>query len=210
MRILWFRATSNSQIPWPLRNSTSQRKRRTNRRHTVYACHWGGRLPPADRANLMPAGSTGHALHSSPTIMAPPPLASSWAPHLPATTSKSHYLNPPQPRGCSPAILIAVLTTPILLILSFIILGLTVLAPGLSLTGSTYVVQGATPSLHPHHYIPGSSVTLTLDDTIPPYITSLSSSLHPSYVPNSSIQALDMGTQPAKQIPSSDNTVSVK
>ncbi len=78
------------------------------------------------------------------------------------------------------------------------------------MSGSTYVVQGGTLSLHGHHYIPGSSVTLTLDDTIPLYITSLSSSLHPSYVPNSSKQALDMGTQPAKQIPSSDNTVSVR
>jgi Viral BACON domain len=167
-------------------------------------------LPPADVANLMPAGSMGQAPHSSPTIIAPHPLASSWAPHLPATTSKSHYLNHSQPRGCSPAILIAVLTTPILLILSFISLGLTVLAPGLSLSGSTYVVQGGTLSLHGHHYIPGSNVTLTLDDTRPLYITSLSSSLHPSYVPNSSIQSLDMGTQPAKQIPSSYNTVSVR
>jgi len=158
-------------------------------------------LPPADVANLMPAGSMGQALRLSPTIMAP---------HLPATTRKSHYSNHPQPRGFSPTILIAVITIPILLILSFISLGLTVLAPGLSLSGSTYVVQGGTLSLHGHHYIPGSSVTLTLDDTIPLNITSLSSSLHPSYVPNSSIQALDMSTQPAKQIPSSDNIVSVR
>lgn len=168
---------------------------------TVQGAPLVGGLPPADVANLMPAGSMGQALHSSPTIVAP---------HLPATTSKSHYSNHPQPRGCSPTILIAVITIPILLILSFISLGLTVLAPGLSLSGSTYVVQGGTLSLHGHHYIPGSSVTLTLDDTIPLNITSLSSSLHPSYVPNSSIQALDMDTQPAKQIPSSDNIVSVR
>src|SRR5260370_3403472 len=134
----------------------------------------------------------GQAHNSSPTIMAP---------HLPATTRKSHYSNHPQPRGCSPAILIAVITTPILLILSFISLGLTVLAPGLSLSGSTYVVQGGTLSLHGHHYIPGSSVTLTLDDTIPLYITSLTSPLHPSYVPHSSIQPLHIRTQPPKHIP---------
>lgn len=169
-----------------------------------------GDLPPADTANPMPASSMGQALDSSPTALAPKRLTSSWTSHLPATTIKSRHPNHYKPGDFSPTLLITIITTPILLILSFISLGLTVLAPSLSLSGSTNVLQGGTFSLHGTHYIPGSSVTLTLDDTIPFYFTSLSSPLHPASVPNSSIQALDIGTQPAKQIPSSGNTVSVR
>jgi hypothetical protein len=169
-----------------------------------------GDLPPADVANLMTAGSMGQALYSSPTNVTPEPLTLSWTSHLPATTIKSHHPNRPKPGSFSPTLLITLITTPILLTLSFISLGLTVLAPSLSLSGSTNILQGGTLSLHGNHYIPGSSVTLTLDDTISLYFTSLSSPLHPAYVPNSSIHALDTVTQPAKQIPSSGNTVSVR
>ena len=177
---------------------------------TVQGAPQVGGLPPADVANLMPPGSMGQAPHSSPTSMAPHLPAPSSAPHLPGSTTTSHHPHHPEPGGCSPIFLIAAITTPILIMLSFISLGLTVLAPSLSLSGSSNVVQGGTLSLHGNHYIPGSSVTLTLDDTIPLYFTSLSSPRLPASIPNSSIQAFDMNIQQAKQIPSSGNTVSVR
>jgi hypothetical protein len=56
---------------------------------------------------------------------------------------------------------------PILILASFISLGLTVLQPGLSLSGSSSVAPGGTLAVHGRSFLPGSSVTLTLDGGIP-------------------------------------------
>jgi hypothetical protein len=96
-----------------------------------------------------------------------------------------------------------------LIILSFLGLGLTVLAPGLSLSGSTNVVQGGTFTLHGNHFIPGRSVTLTLDDTIPLDFSSRNLPEQSAFTENTAMQILSMDTQQAKQLPLSNNTVSV-
>ena len=98
---------------------------------------------------------------------------------------------------------------PVLIILSFLGLGLTLFAPSLSLSGSTTVVQGGTFTLHGSHFMPGSSVTLTLDDTIPLYFSSRSLPIQTAHTANTTMQILGMDTQSAQQLNFSNNTVSV-
>ena len=114
--------------------------------------------------------------YSSPTIQAPPMQPSS--PHYAPQTPPAHPIvpskpksPPPQPGGCAPLWLIALFA--IIFILSGIItLGLTVLTPSLSmLSGSSTVAIGNSFHLHGSSFIPGSSVTLTLDSTTPLYYT---------------------------------------
>ncbi len=50
--------------------------------------------------------------------------------------------------------------------------GFTILSPALSLSGSTNVTWGETIHLYGSHFIPGSSVVLTLDGTTPLFFTS--------------------------------------
>ncbi|HXZ03407.1 MAG TPA: hypothetical protein VEH81_01170, partial [Ktedonobacteraceae bacterium] len=118
--------------------------------------------------------------------------------------------HPPQhnPNGCSLVFIIAAIMVPILIILSFLGLGLTLFAPSLSLSGSTTVVQGGTFTLHGSHFIPGSSVTLTLDDTIPLYFSGRSKPVQSAQITNTTMQMLAMNSQLAQQLPFSNNTVS--
>jgi hypothetical protein len=83
-----------------------------------------------------------------------------------------HHPKPikPTPKGgCAPLLIIAILI-PLVLIGSITTLGLTVFAPGLSLSGSSSVASGGTLALHGNHFLPGSSITLTLDDTTPLFV----------------------------------------
>ena len=169
------------------------------------------------------AGSMGQGLYSSPTVMAPQlPISIPVSP-LPATTVTSHQPHDPhqphnpqqphppnhQPQGCSLIFIIAAIIIPILIILSFLGLGLTIFAPSLSLSGSTTIVQGGTFTLHGSHFIPESSVTLTLDDTVPLHFTSRSLPVEPAHTANSAMQILAMESQLAQQLAYSNNTVSV-
>ena len=84
------------------------------------------------------------------------------------------YPNPkpgkPQPKGgCAPLLIIAILI-PFVLIGSIITLGFTIFSPALSLSGSSSVASGGTLALHGSHFLPGSSITLTLDDTTPLFV----------------------------------------
>jgi BACON domain-containing protein len=167
-----------------------------------------GSVPPTHFSPHLPGSSMGPGFHSSPTAMAP---------QIPDTTTTLHHPHHPhhphpthhEPQGCGPLFIIAAISIPVLIILSFIGLGLTVFAPGLSLSGSAGVEQGGTFTLHGSHFIPGSSVTLTLDDTIPLYFTSHNSPVQPAYIANASTQVLGMDLQQMKQAPLSSNTVSV-
>ncbi len=67
--------------------------------------------------------------------------------------------------------IIITITIPILIIASFITLGLTIWQPGLSLSGSSSVAPGGTLVIHGKSFMPGSSVTLTLDGGMPVYFT---------------------------------------
>lgn len=60
-----------------------------------------------------------------------------------------------------------------LIVASIIGAGFTILSPALSLSGSTNVTWGETIHLYGSHFIPGSSVVLTLDGTIPLYYTTV-------------------------------------
>lgn len=53
--------------------------------------------------------------------------------------------------------------TVLIVLATFIGLGLTVLAPGLSLSGNSHVAPGSSLILHGSHFLPNGSVTLTLD-----------------------------------------------
>jgi len=172
-----------------------------------------GSVPTVEGTPQPPAGSIGPGLYSSPTVMAPQLPSSTPVSPLPTTTTTLHDPHHPHtphhgPHGCCLAFIIAAISIPILSILSFLSLGLTVFAPSLSLSGSTNVVQGGTFTLHGNHFIPGSSVTLTLDDTIPLYFSSRSFPVQSAYTANAAMQILNMDTQQAKQLPFSTNTVS--
>ena len=107
------------------------------------------------------------------------PHAPGYTPSLPSGSSPTHTLHPPQghpkpvkpaPKaGCAPLLIVAILI-PFIIIGSIITLGFTVFAPGLSLSGSSSVVSGGTLALHGNHFIPGSSVTLTLDNSLPVFV----------------------------------------
>jgi hypothetical protein len=176
-----------------------------------------GEVPTVQGSPQTPAGSIGQGLYSSPTIMAPQVPSSAPVFPLPATTTTLHHPPHPhhphtphhEPHGCGLVFIIAAISIPILIILSFLGLGLTVLAPGLSLSGSTNVVQGGTFTLHGNHFIPGRSVTLTLDDTIPLDFSSRNLPEQSAFTENTAMQILSMDTQQAKQLPLSNNTVSV-
>jgi hypothetical protein len=173
-----------------------------------------GGVPTVEGTPQPPAGSAGQGVYASPTIMAPQLPSSTPVSPLPATTTTLHHPQHPGtphhgPHGCGLAFIIAAISIPILIILSFLSLGLTVFAPSLSLSGSTNVVQGGTFTLHGNHFIPGSSVTLILDDIIPLYFSSRSIPGQSAYSADTAMQILHMDTQQAKQLPLSNNTVSV-
>src|SRR6266516_2337766 len=137
-----------------------------------------GGVPTVQGTPYPLAGSMGQGWYSSPTVMAPQLPTSIPVSPLPATTvtlhQPHHPHHPHHPHGCSLVFIIAAIIVPVLIILSFLGLGLTLFAPSLSLSGSTTVVQGGTFTLHGNHFIPGSTVTLTLDGTIPLYFSTRS------------------------------------
>src|SRR5260370_14227546 len=88
------------------------------------------------------------------------------APHGPIP----HPPKPKPPAGGSSGCLTigAILVAAVLIILaSFIGLGLTVWAPNLTLSGNSIVAPGGTLSLHGSNFLPNSTVTLTVDNALP-------------------------------------------
>jgi hypothetical protein len=131
-------------------------------------------------------------------------------PHDPHHPHHPHHPHTPhhKPHGCSLVLIIAAIIVPVLIILSFLGLGLTLFAPSLSLSGSATVVQGGTFTLHGNHFIPGSSVTLTLDNTIPLNFASHSLPVQSAHTANTAMQILTMDMRLAKQFAFPNNTVS--
>ena len=131
---------------------------------TLQGAAAGGSLPPG--WNSSPANYIPQASGYTPPV----PTGS-----LPAQTlHHPPYPHPapvkPQPRGgCAPLLIIAILI-PFVLIGSIITLGFTVFAPNLSLSGGSSVASGGTLALHGNHFLPGSSITLTLDDSTPLFV----------------------------------------
>src|SRR5258708_21060658 len=120
-------------------------------------------------------GQAAPPLSSAPTWSAPQyappayPQLTPIRPPLPRRPTSPHHSHP---TGCAPAWLV-LLFVAILIITSVITLGLTVLTPNLStLNGSTNIDIGGSLHIHGSSFIPGSSVSLTLDDATPLYFTS--------------------------------------
>ena len=182
--------------------------------------HMSG-VPTVQGSPYSPAGSMGQGLYSNPIVMAPQLPSSIPVSPLPASTSvilhpPHHPAHPPHPsspshksHGCSTIFIISAIIIPVLIILSFLGLGLTLFAPSLSLSGSTIVVQGGNFTLHGSHFIPGSSVTLTLDDTIPIYFSSRSLPTQSAQRANPSWEFLTLDTPQTQQAALSNNTLSV-
>jgi hypothetical protein len=103
-------------------------------------------------------GPLAHGSHFDRSPARPPHEANK--PH-PQGTNKPH----PQPSGCMVWLLVAIIV-PIIILVSIIGVGFTLLAPTLSLDGSTSVTTGGILHLHGGHFIPGDSVTCILDGTI--------------------------------------------
>src|SRR5579884_3935401 len=111
----------------------------------------------------MPSGASSPQAPSYPTQPNPPTQ-----PQPPTHPRPPTHPHPPQPNppGCAPAWLIIV-SAIILIITSIITAAFTILTPTLSLSGSGSVPLGGTLHLHGSHFLPGSSITLTLDGSIP-------------------------------------------
>ncbi len=65
------------------------------------------------------------------------------------------------------SIVIVITIAIVVIVISGLGVGLAIIHPSLSLSGSSSVVSGGTMSLHGSNFIPGSSVTLTLDNDLP-------------------------------------------
>lgn len=151
-------------------------------------------------------------------------------PHVPHTSKPPHMFHPvsrspgyssprppsgtrrpspyqPNPAGCAPVWLIFVFAA-ILIITSVTSIGLTVLSPGLSLlNGSTAITPGGTLQLHGTSFIPGSSVTFSLDGTTPLFFTYHRSSQ--AFHNVNSLPGLGIASVHIDQIPSANNAVTV-
>lgn len=142
-----------------------------------------------------------------------PPSAPSSAPWLPpGTPSSSPTPAPPHapghppkpPKGCAPTIIVAAIVIPLLIIVSIIGLGLTVLSPTISLSGSGSVDIGGSLTVHGDHFVPGSTVALTLDGSIPMYVNNAGASQRLARRAPGSLALLA-----AFQRPSASNTIVV-
>ena len=170
-----------------------------------------GGVPTVQGTPYPPAGSMEQGMYSSPTAMSPQLPSSVAVSPLSATTVTSHHPHSPNPKphGCSLVFIIVAITMPLLIILSFLGLGLILFTPSLSLSGSTTVVQGGTFTLHGSHFIPGSSVTLTLDNTIPLYFASRHLPVQSTHAVDTTTQILTLDTHMAQQLALANNVVSV-
>ncbi len=136
-----------------------------------------GSVPSVPNAPMMQGGLAGGHMppgwHAGPTNYMP----QAPTPPVPTGSFPTHALHPPHPHptkpapkgGCAPLLIIAILI-PLIIIGSIITFSFTVFAPGLSLSGGSSVTSGATLTLHGNHFLPGSSITLSLDDTIPLFV----------------------------------------
>src|SRR5579863_321196 len=144
----------------------------------------------------MPAGeSNWHAAATDYIPYAPTNTPPVQLPRRPIHMPNPKPLQPPHSKatskGCAPTLLIVAVLIPILIIGSIITLGFTVFAPGLSLSGSSSVSSGGTLSLHGNHFLPGSSITLTLDNTTPLYVDTRPAGIQTAHALNAvTIQSL--------------------
>ncbi len=118
-------------------------------------------------------GTPAPAVQSGPPVQlpgSPPPHPAPPLPHPPpGHPGGSPGSSTGGPSGC--LTIGAIIAAAALIILATIIgLGLTVLAPNLTLSGSPNVTPGSAMTLHGSNFLPNSSVTLTLDGGIPLYV----------------------------------------
>ncbi len=92
------------------------------------------------------------------------------------SSQPTRHLHPSHRKRSAPGRIIraglVTITAVTLIVASIIGAGFTILSPALSLSGSTNVTWGETIHLNGSHFIPGSSVVLTLDGTTPLFFTS--------------------------------------
>jgi len=118
-------------------------------------------------------GTPAPAVQSGPPVQlpgSPPPHPAPPLPHPPpGHPGGSPGSSTGGPSGC--LTIGAIIAAAALIILATIIgLGLTVLAPNLTLSGSPNVTPGSAMTLHGSNFLPNSSVTLTLDGGTPLYV----------------------------------------
>lgn len=122
--------------------------------------------PP--QGDVLSSGASGPSLHSAPG-------SHQLGTYNPPSHSPGHpggSPNPSGPSGGTPGCLAwaaIVIATILLIVASLAGLFLTVWAPNLSLSGAANVTPGANIVLHGSHFLPNSSVTLTLDNGLPLY-----------------------------------------
>ncbi len=134
----------------------------------VHGSLGGGNLPGG---GWQASGNIPHAPGYTPSMPSIHPPTLTPPPHQPQNPPQSPHPphgNPaPAPKGCAPTILIVAILIPVLILGSIVTLGFTVFAPGLSLSGGSSVASGGTLTINGSHFLPGSSITLTLDNSLP-------------------------------------------
>ncbi|HET9920939.1 MAG TPA: hypothetical protein VFQ30_13905 [Ktedonobacteraceae bacterium] len=132
------------------------------------------------------------AVGNFPPVEIPPSAGfGSTAPQPPAHPTHPTSPRPPHPNpapGCAPLWLIIVAVI-ILIITSFITAFFTIFSPAISLSGSGDVPTGGTLHLYGSHFLPGGSVTLTLDGSTPLIISAVYSNSSLSMSNNVGMQA---------------------
>ncbi|MGH2496704.1 MAG: BACON domain-containing protein [Ktedonobacteraceae bacterium] len=143
-----------------------------------------GSVPFISNAPPLQGGLAGG--HMAPGWNAGPanyiPQAPGYTPSMPTGSFPTHTVQqppqqqphpkPPKPTpkgGCAPLLIVAILI-PLVILGSITTLAFTAFAPNLSLNGSSSVASGGILALHGEHFFPGSSITLTLDNTTPLFV----------------------------------------
>lgn len=113
---------------------------------------------------VIPTSSPGHTLH-------PPNGQSGSGSSSSSGTSTGTGSQGTAHHGCAPMLLITAIIVPLVILGSIIGLGLTIFAPSLTLSGSSIVSPGQVLALHGSHFVPGSSISLTLDASTQLFVT---------------------------------------
>ena len=129
----------------------------------------GGPSSPVSSGGFPGSGAPGG--FASPPLVLPPPI-SPMPPRYPppgsggspSPTGGSSGSSQPPP-GCVTWLIVVIL--PLIILASIFGAGLTVFAPALSLSGSANVAPGGLLHLHGHSFMPGDSVSFTLDGSLP-------------------------------------------
>ena len=165
--------------------------------------------PPASTTPGSGVPGTFPALSAPPLILPPPSAPPPYVPTAPSGPSSPPTSQQPTPPGCIIWLIVVVL--PLLLLASIFGAGITVFAP--TLTGSSNVAPGGLLHLHGQSFLPGDTVSFTLDGSthLSPSALNAPAPLTQSSYAQKSHQSMGLLMQVGQltQLPAADHTITV-